>query len=344
MLPRLVRLPLSISSYSSDAADLTVTPPDKARLAAVAWSMDKAAALYDHEVLSISHFRREHVTKDGDVGVPLGATANLFDPSVLDGSAPRVQPIRPWPGLINNFIDYDLLRARYLAGERLTLHEEFRLANFGRLPCKDFAMIRLVPQHEFKISVKRIEGATSITRAYLWCIELDEADFSLFEKQEAADWVDSPHWLAHSLQLAAASGVEGAALERKFNAAVQARLGLQVWATFAAGYSNTDGTRDYDETYLQSLLVRWLGAEQQPLFPSYADHRQLLTEFTQQTLQEYDPCRRVGLWLPWQSRYYLDVQRLTTAQAKDVRLANYGLLKHSNAAGELVGGKAVCVC
>lgn len=347
MLPRIVRIPFDVE-YTNDDYELSVTPPDHARLGAVFITVDQKAALYDHQVAAIEHFRRKHLTphtvSGTDYGAPLGHVAGTFDPSVYDAASPRVLPFRPWPGLINNFVDFDWLRGRYARGEQLNLHEQFRLANFGKLPCRDFSMIRLQPQHEFKVSGSRIYGETAISKAYLHCIVLDDTDYALFERQEHADFVDSPHWLVHALILAAAAGVGSGAEERKFNAPAQAKLGLQVLATMAMAHENNAGTIAYNEAYLAAVLLRFTGNDNNSIFPSFADQRQLLTELSTQILQEVDPCRRLGLWVPWNGRYHVETQRTVTTYQKDVRMTHYGLLKPSNSLGEMVDPPAICAC
>lgn len=345
MLPKLIRLPLTVT-YDSDDYTLTVTPKEDARLGAVMVSVPEFAALRDHEVTLMEHHRGRYVTKhtvnSTDYGVPLGSIAGCFTPSVLDASGPRVLPFKPWPGPINNLADFGMLQAMHARKQPLTLHEQFRLGNYGRFPIQNFSMIRLHPNHEFKIAGSRILAGTTITRAYLWCVQLEDADYDLFERQDNADYLDAPHWFTHALILAAAAGVDEKS-ERQFNPAIPANLGLQVLTTMAMAHSQNAGAT-YDETYLSAVLASWHGKDQEDLFPKWAAQRQLLTEVTHQTIQEYDPARRLGLWLPYNSRYYVGTQRLTTAQQKDVRLTQYGLLKNSNADGQMVGESPLCVC
>ena len=345
MLPRLLRIPLTVA-YDSDDFTLSVTPKEDARLGAVFITVDQEAALRDHEVTLMEHHRGRYVTKhtvgSTDYGVPLGSIAGRLAPSVLDATAPRVLPFRAWPGPVNNFADFSMLSSMHAKGQKLTLHEQFRLGNYGRFPIQNFSMIRLHPNHQFKVSGNRILGATAITRAYLWCVKLDQSDYDLLDRRDDADYIDAPHWFTHALILAAAAGVDEKS-ERKFDPSLPANIGMQVLTTLAMAHSQNAGAT-YDETYLSAVLASWHGADQEDLFPKWAAQRQLLTEVTHQTMQEYDPARRLGLWLPYNSRYYVQTQRLTTAQQKDVRLTQYGLLKYSNADGKPVGETPLCVC
>lgn len=339
MLPRLVRLPLTVD-YDGDDYTLTVTPPDHARLGAVAVSVDSHAALRDHHVKGMEHSRRKavtsHTVSGTEYGIPLGSIACCLNPNVLDSVAPRAKQLSVWPGRINDLRDYMQLSAKCARGVKLTLHELFRYANFGRFPCESFSMMRLMPEQEFKISGSRKLGATSITYAYLWCVVLEEEDYDLFASEEDADFVEAPHWLAHTMILQAAAGTIGQK-ERKWSPSILPNLGLDVLGTFAMAYSNDGaGTIAYDESYLSALLAFPLGSEQQHLYPSYANQRQVFTEFTAQLLQEYDPAQQLGLWLPWRSSYYFDLKVLVTDEQKDVHVTQYGTLQPSNKLGERV--------
>lgn len=338
MLPKLVHLPLTISAYASGVVTLSLTPPANARLAVIGVKVDQLAALYDHEVTSIQHGTYEgvstHAVNSTVYGAPLGTVANYFGPLQADGDVQAaVRPFRPWPGRMNSLFDLTRLLAKQWRGEQLSKRELQRALIGGAYPARDFAAWKLDPNVTFTLTAKRIYGATAITYASLVCIELDEVQEELL-CDGRADLTDRPHWLVQAAELVAASGsvIQN---ERKWAGASLPGYGLKVLQSFAQICSNNSGTKLYDDTYLSKVLVRFLGKDQEALVKSYADKRQLITAFTTQLLQEYDQSKEFGLELPWQTRLHVETETLTSTYQKDLRLVHYGLLRQSDALGNM---------
>lgn len=88
---RIVRIPLTIGSYSDGVVDLTWAPPKHARVAVIGVSVDKLAALRDHEAVHIKHGGLNAITgKDvsGSMMYPaLGHVASFFNPDLGVGQS-----------------------------------------------------------------------------------------------------------------------------------------------------------------------------------------------------------------------------------------------------------------
>jgi len=88
---RLIKVPLTIGSYSGGIVKLTWTPEEHARVAMIGLSVDKRSALWDHQLRGIKHRGDQHVTPgeaaDGSVMYPhLGSAACFVDYMVPETS------------------------------------------------------------------------------------------------------------------------------------------------------------------------------------------------------------------------------------------------------------------
>jgi hypothetical protein len=88
---RIVRIPLTIGSYSDGVVDLTWAPEKHARVAVIGLSVDKLAALRDHEAVYLKHGGLNAITGmdvSGTMKYPaLGHVASFFNPDLGAGQS-----------------------------------------------------------------------------------------------------------------------------------------------------------------------------------------------------------------------------------------------------------------
>lgn len=338
---RLIRVPMTVDTPGS-TYNIHWTPPEQALVAAVGFSIDKLAALYDTEVTSVTHGGREAVTKSTvsgtEYGIPLGHFANYIEHEAISSAGVLAAPskFKPWPGRYNLPADWQSLVARLQNGEALSPAEKLRVRMARRVPCEGFAAWPLQRQVKFNIALKRIYGTTAPAYAYLWVIEFENAEeMALFCGQP--DLTDYPHWLGQGLILAAAAGTDQTRTERLWQPANMPAHALRIQQFFAMGHENNSETIAYNAAYPASVLVNVEGGDGGSVFPSYADARAQLHTLAPQVLQHYDCARDPELLLPWNGSLLFETQRLLTDYQKDIRLTAYGLLRPQDA---LTGGVA----
>lgn len=302
--PFLHRVELTVGSYSGGQVDLTWTPPDWARCAIVGMSVGTRDAMVDHQVLAFEHNEYNAVTKSTvsstEYGVPLCHVACHLTHAV-GGDATPVRPqqgLRLWPGQF---------KSPYLPCER------------------DFALIPVKGTRQVKITAKRIYGSTSIARAYLWLIPFENQAEHARLCDGRQRLIGAPHWLGQKLELAAASGLETAAIERKFNAYDD--FNLRVRQLFGTGYYNNGGTISHDPTYAAATLLRLRNYDNSRVVPEYADGLHRVPELCSQMLPEFDCLRDPQVVVQAKRGLRLDAERETTTYQKDVWLSFYGVLE-----------------
>jgi len=301
--PFLRRVPLQVV-YDDDNFEMTVTLPDWAKEGGVALSAYPFAALSDHEVLSIEHNEIEHVTRNdypagaNVFGVPLGHIASFIGHGIVADASTFVpgRPLKLWPG-------FD------------------RAAG---MPCeRQVAMIPIKGTRQFKISGRRIFGATVITKAYLWLAPVD-AELHTRLCDGSKSLIGQPHWLAQRLDLAAAAGVDASPVERDWNQYDDKNL--RILQPMAAGYSNDGEVIAYEPAYANATLLRVRGWADERIFPDYAEGAHRLSEWAPATLQEWDCLRDPQIVVPAKSGLRLYTERELTPEDKEIRLTFYGVL------------------
>jgi len=326
---RLIKVPLTISAPGATYT-MTFSPPSHARLVVLGMDVDTKAAMYDHEVTSISHGAYEGITKGSNSGTdyspPLGHVANRVEPDDLSSVHLAPAKFQPWPGRFNDPEDFLGLQIRAARGDQLSRNEKLRLFLGGRVPCRNFSFIPITPNVDFTVSLKRIYGASSVTYAHLWCLELDATEMEYCcSLAKLTDW---PHWACQPLILAAGAGVEANQIERRWNlAGAGTNHALRVHNIMAMGYQNNGGVIAYAVDHLKAALVRITAGDGNAIDPNYADKRVKLHTFAPQLLQHVDCARRPEIIVPWNSSLQFDVQRLASTYQKDIRVTLYGLLR-----------------
>lgn len=399
---RLIRVPLTIGSYTDGVAELKFSAPEHANLAVIGLSVDKFAALRDHEVRAVKHGGRNAVMVHAVGGTnyypPLGHVGCYFNPDLAAGQAAFTDPaaltengdaiggtndgnlpalvdpngdagatviagirevatgvntaftklgslndnvealalalqwilgvkFQPWPGRLNDPADWNMLAYKVAQRQPLSPHEAWRSRFARAVPCERFTAWPVTPGVDFVVEVARIFGATSITRAYLWCIEFDEQDDTRLQRCQMPDYTDYPQWLAAAAQVSAAAAVQ-ADQERSWVSSDIGPHALRITHMLAMAHSNNGGTFAYDVSYLQNLLLRVKEAGSKRLLPDYADVRQRLDERAVQYLQQLDCWRRFDYLLGWNSSLLLEIENAAaTSYQRDVRLSFYGLLR-----------------
>lgn len=307
--PTLIRVPLTVGTPGA-TYDLTRTLPDWARLGAVGLSIYPLDALADHQVTLFEHNEYRAVTKFSsggtDYGVPLGHIASyLGAESYLDGTRRATgNRLKLWPG---------------------------RLAPAG-MPCEQgVSLLPLKGNREIRISVARLFGSTSISKAYLWCVPLDAE-----EHKRRCDGlqsvVDRPHWLAGRISQAAAASSVPSLLELPWDSFDD--RALRWMQTFATVYVNTAGTLSYDPTYADATYLRLRDPDDALLYPDFADGPDRISELASAGMQSFDCLRDMQLFVPPKRKLRIYSTGDATAQVKDVRLSIYGPLVN---AAEMTG-------
>lgn len=411
---RLIRVPLTIGAYASGVAELKFSAPEHANLAVIGLSVDKFAALRDHEVRAVKHGGRNGVLVHSVSGTnyypPLGHVANYFNPDLAAGQTaitvtgaltdnltgdaangtiaditdPADAPasadalrddlvanalaeiramgkelaaksnslrtnvaslvtnqealalalqwfmgtkFQPWPGRLNDPADWQMLAYKVADKRPLTAHEAWRSRFARAVPCERFTAWPVTPGVDFVVEVARIFGSTSITRAYLWCIEFDSNDDTRLQRCQMPDYTDYPQWLTVAGQVSAGAAVQ-ADVERQWVSSDLAPHALRITHLLAMAHSNNSGTFAYDVSYLQNLLLRVKEAGSKRLLPDFADVRQRLDEMAVQYLQQLDCWKRFDYLLGWNSSLLLEYENTAaTSYQRDVRATFYGLLR-----------------
>lgn len=340
---RVVRKSLTISTPSGSPAtyNLKWQPPKGALVAAIGIGVDSLAALYDTEVTGIEHGARQAVKTfvEGNItyGPPLGHVACRVEHDDLSDVA-RLAPakFKAWPGRINSPRDLRVLQSKLQQGYQPGYNERLRLRMAGKPPCEDFAMWPLKELVDFKISLKRIYGSTTIARAWLYLIEFEsKQEMELYCGQP--DLTDYPQWVTQALVLDNTAAVDGTDKETLWPGAFSGinPHGLRILQIFSMGHSNDGGTITYAPDYTSAALVNLKHGGGESVAPFYADERVMLGEFTSQLLQHYDCWRNPDLILKWHSSLLWETERLATDYQKDLRLSLYGLLRPQDAEGNI---------
>lgn len=303
--PFLRRVALEVGAYVGNEVELTMTLPDYSQDAAVALSAYPRAALIDHEVLSIEHNEYEAVVNGdgGDYGLPLAHVAGYLSRPPA-GTTDPVMPgekVKLWPG--------------YFVNESM--------------PCpQGVALIPIRGTRKFTIKLRRLFGATSIDRAYLWTVPIEDRDEHRRLCDGRKNLQGRPFWWTQRLELAAAAGVSVNAVPMRWEQ--YDSFALQTKQIFGTPYSDDGVDLAYDATYGDATLIRLRGYSDERLYPEYADERQRLWELATLGMQSFDCLREPGLYVPNRGGFRIYTEREVTAEAKDVRLTFYGCLADMN--------------
>lgn len=336
---RVIRKPLEISTPGATYR-LTWTPEKGARVAVIGVGVDNFNVLEDHEVTGMSHGARQAVKKSTvngvDYYVPLGHIANRVEADdFVTNAVISANKFRPWPGRFNNPLDLKRLNKKLADGQRLTRHELLRLTWEDRVPCQSFAMWPLTELVEFRIDLKRIHSENSVNRAWLYLVEFEsKAEQQLYCGQP--DLTDFPQWVAQALILAEGAGDDGQPHETLWPGEFSGinPHALRIQQIFATAHSNDGaGTIAYAPTYLDAVDVELQRGDGGSIQPFFAEDKITLSEFTNQLLQSYDCMNDPELVLPWFGSLLWQTTRRLTAEAKNIRMSCYGLLRPHTADG-----------
>lgn len=270
VLPKLLRLPLTVSAYSGGQATLTYTVPQGFRLGVVGLSVYPIAALNDHQVLSLKHNEYEAVkvstVSSVDYGVPLAHVASyLGAESYLDGTRRSTgNRMKFWPG---------------------------RLV-FPGLSCEaGVSMIPLKENAVFTITVKRLYGSTSIDQAYLWAVPLSEEEHRR-RCNGQQNVVDRPQWVSQLVVVNGSASSAKTVQETRWSAYDDRALRLR--QLFATVYYDNSGlgyaADDADKLYLS--VRDWNDV---PLLPSMLENQDRVSEFCAAAMQSFDCARDLQL-------------------------------------------------
>lgn len=326
---RLMRIPLAISAYVAGVVNLTYTPPQKSRMAVIGLGCDSKAALYDHECTALVHGAVNAVSKSTvdavDYGVPLGHMCNFDQFDDLTSSNIACKRWKPWGGMLNDPNDYRNLIMRGARGEQLTDKELHRLSLAGQVPCEAFAAWPLQEGIEFKQTLKRIYGATAITKAWAYVIDFSDEQRELMSGCRM-DFTDYPHWACQALIGTAAAGVTEDKAELRWNGQTMPWYALKVMQLFAMGHSNDGGTIVYDLDHVQNALIKIKQNDGSDIVPHWAAKRIPIYELASQILQQSDCSKNPEIILPYQAGFNIDLETEVSDFQKDIRLTFYGNL------------------
>lgn len=322
--PRLLRIPATIGAYESDVVKISYKPAMDERIAIIGMSCSQKPALYTHECLDMSQASDQAVTVstigETDYGIPFGAICNLEKNSnwATVGVEIGSRKFQPWAGRINNPFDYRELLEKAQSGQQLTQAESNRLMLARAVPVEGFAAWPLQSGVEWSMTLKRIYGATAISKIYLYAIVLP-ADFDIDEL------TDRPHWLGQALTLANTAQVEDSPTILRWVG--QSNRALRVNQIFNMGYSNNGGVIAYDADYSDAVSLKILEQDGTGLLPHFASRRVPLYELSNQILQHTDVSKDPALIIAENSSIQLEAESSALTYQKDVRLAFYGLIR-----------------
>lgn len=268
--PKLIRLPLTVSSYSGGQATLSYVVPQGVKLGVIGLSVYPIAALNDHQVLSVRHNEYEAVkvstVSSVDYGVPLAHVASyLGAESYLDGTRRSTgNRMRFWPGRLK----------------------------FPSLPCSDgVSLIPLKQNGTFTITVKRLYGSTSLDRAYLWAVPLSDEEHSR-RCNGQQNVVDRPQWVSQVIVVNGAASLTKTVQETRWDAYDDRALRLrQLMATVfydnsGLGYAADDADK---------LYISLRDFDDVPLMPVLLDNQDRVSEQCPASLQSFDCARDLQL-------------------------------------------------